>query len=550
MNTINIERAQNEQVQENNMRTNGGSTAAFERRWFMCDYARQRTFVREEFILWLDALKRLGYNGLGMYIEGAFEFESIPGVLREGVITPEDAKWILEEGRKRDIYIFPMTNVVGHMEHFFRQERFGDMMMDGYEMQMNFLADGAEEFVMNIVHEYCRHFECKMIHIGGDETRLTEETKMKYAEFLAKICKNLLDEGIQPAIWDDMIWMDQEMVKVFDRRTFIFDWNYYGHRPESIEYFRNEGFTDIVVCPCDNSWQNFITHQHLSGYLRARKDIPLQPDEVEAFFEDARNAELYGGLLTNWNNETGRNMWMQWVTFARGGLYMSGKLDARERNDELIEMSLFGRITPYTEITYAIQNEIQGDDRVWSWFGPMRSSLFSPKTIITLYEKLKANREDFFYGFLPVIDKLEEKLHTWIPEGEFEVNCFNAVASTLEIIRASVFIMKALDAKKLYRRAAEVQFESPDSASMLLDRVAGEFRAAANEVSTAAALHATAIRPIGHTTNDLLRMQEVSNVLDDIADTIDASNEAVSRIPLHRFDRVLDHAVNGTFLYL
>ena len=35
-----------------------------------------------------------------------------------------------------------------------------------------------------------------------------------------------------------------------------------------------------------------------------------------------------------------------------------------------------------------------------------------------------------------------------------------------------------------------------------------------------------------------------------IADTIDASNEAVSRIPLHRFDRVLDHAVNGTFLYL
>jgi len=522
----------------------------FERRWFMCDYARQRAFVREEFILWLDALKRLGYNGIGMYIEGAFAFESIPGVLREGVITPEDAKWILEEGRKRDMYIFPMTNVVGHMEHFFSQERFGDMMMDGNEMQMDFLCDGAEAFAMNIVREYCRHFECSMIHIGGDETVLTEETKLKYAGFLAKICKNLLDEGIQPAIWDDMIWMDQELVKVFDRRTVIFDWNYYGHRPESIEYFKNEGFKDIVVCPCDNSWENFICHQHCSGYLKARTDMPVQPDEVEAFFEDARNAALYDGLLTNWCNETGRNMWMQWVAFARGGLYMNGKLDARERNDELIEMTLFGRITPYTEITYAIQNEIQGDDRVWRWFDPMRSSLFSPQTIITLYEKLKAEQEDFFYGFLPVIEKLEAKLHTWIPEGAFETNCFNAVASILEMIRASVFIVKALDTKKLYRCASEVQFNSPDSASMLLCRVASGFRAAANEVRTAAELHAIAIGPTGHTTNDLLRMQDVANVLEGIASAVDASKEAVLRIPLSRFDRILDHVVNGKYLYL
>ena len=41
--------------------------AIFEKRWFMCDLARQRSFVREEFALWLDALARLGYNGVGMY---------------------------------------------------------------------------------------------------------------------------------------------------------------------------------------------------------------------------------------------------------------------------------------------------------------------------------------------------------------------------------------------------------------------------------------------------------------------------------------------------
>ena len=126
----------------------------FDRRWFMCDYARQRTFIRDEFVLWLDALQRLGYNGLGIYLEGAFDFKSIPGVIREGVMTYDDAKWAVEEGNKRGIFVFPMTNVVGHMEHYFRQERYRDLLMkDTNYMQMNFFDDRAEDFVMNIVHE-------------------------------------------------------------------------------------------------------------------------------------------------------------------------------------------------------------------------------------------------------------------------------------------------------------------------------------------------------------------------------------------------------------
>ena len=90
---------------------------------------------------------------------------------------------------------------------------------------------------------------------------------------------------------------------------------------------------------------------------------------------------------------------------------------------------------------------------------------------------------------------------------------------------------------------------SAEAASQILDRVAGDFRAAAVEVSTAAAIHATALKPIGHSTNDLIRMQEVANVLEEIADTIDRWNETCARIPLPRFDRILDHAVNGTFIY-
>ena len=56
----------------------------FKRRWFMWDLARQRRFDREEFLLVINKLADLGYNGLGLYLEGAFEFKSLGGVLREG----------------------------------------------------------------------------------------------------------------------------------------------------------------------------------------------------------------------------------------------------------------------------------------------------------------------------------------------------------------------------------------------------------------------------------------------------------------------------------
>jgi hypothetical protein len=189
----------------------------FQRRWFMFDFARQRTFDREEFCLFLDGLHRLGYNGLGLYLEGAFAFDRFPGVIRHGVMTPEDAAWAMEECKKRDIFLFPMTNVVGHMEHFFRQERFRDLLMADTVNQLDFLDERAEQFAMDIVHQYTKYFPCGMVHIGGDETKLTEENKVPYAKFLAKICDNLLLEGIKPAIWNDMIWMDPELCQYFKK---------------------------------------------------------------------------------------------------------------------------------------------------------------------------------------------------------------------------------------------------------------------------------------------------------------------------------------------
>lgn len=521
------------------------NSICFERRWFMCDYARQRSFVREEFLLLLDGLARLGYNGVGMYLEGAFDFVSIPGVIREGVMTREDARWAVEEGKKRGIFVFPMTNVVGHMEHFFWQERFRDLCGKNPNlMEMNFLDERAEAFAMQIVHEYIDAFDTPFMHIGGDEVELTEETKVPYAQFLAKICKNLLDEGVTPAIWDDMIWWDQPLCEYFDRRVAIFDWNYYGHRKESPRFFRDAGFETVIACPCDNSWEGFICHQHAEGYLRANKDIPVKANEVEAMFEDAKEASVYNGLFTNWENAYGRNMWGQWTAFARGGLYMTGRLDAREENDALIEEVLFGRETPYSAVTHVFQDEIPYNP----FFNMLRGSLYSPATLQKLYahrKELDGVRKVDFYA---AAEKAEGMLAAWTPVGVFEENCRLAMLGICDMMRAASDIVKVIDTDALYNEAARRQFEDGAFAKEALTKIKAALAQAIASIQKYAKTHEVAIAKTGHTKVDLTLLSETVSVLTRINDLLSASEAVIDRIPLPRFERILDRATTGNFI--
>lgn len=537
----------------NNTNSVSKFSAPFDRVWFMIDYARERTFVREEFVLLVDKLKDLGYNGLGLYLEAAIEFESIPGVIRRGVITADDAKWINEECAKRGILVFPMTNVVGHMEHFFYQERFSDLLMEDTDyIQLNFLDKRAEEFSMQIVHEYTKMFPCGLIHIGGDETKLSEDNKTVYAAFLAKICKNLFDEGVEVAIWDDMLWMDPSLCEHFDRRTIICDWNYYGHRPESVAFFKEQGFENVIVCPSDGGFEAFINYQRAGAHLKARADIYVNPDEVEAFFDDARRQGVLNGLHTNWENTEGRNLWAQWVPIARSGLFMNGKFEAGGRDEKAIEMALFGRITPYTEMTYILQEELQKE--IWKKLSPnhrieyMREAIFQPKKIATLLTAMTKDNLDYFYKFPPIIEKLEKKLASWEPAGAFETNCRNAMADVIAIVRAATQFAFALDNYKEYAKAATLQFENPKAAADIVDKAKNDFAAAIDEIELAKQSISNTIVTIGHTTNDLYYLDLVVSVIKTIIKALERIKADINEIPLPRFDRLIDAAINGRLL--
>ena len=523
----------------------------FNRRWFMLDIARNQTFSREEITVILDSLKNLGFNGIGMYLECAFEFKNYPGVVREKVMTYDDAKWFVNECRNRDLYTFPMTNVAGHMNHFYGFEKNREFFLDDVAFQLDFENEKAKDFVMGYVKEYIDAFGADMINIGGDEVNLKDdEQKVAYAKYIGEICDEVSKLGVTPAIWGDMFFANPELCRYINKDTVVFDWWYYGHRPESLQLFLDNGFKNIIACNCDNGWIGLINQQRKSG---SREYWDCQQDEVEAFLEDAKKLNIMDGMITDWENFFGRSLWGQWVPIARSALFMNGKVQARQCSDEQIDKALFGRITGYAEATRIMQEGLQPQS-IPRLTPPvdilfrLRTSLYEPKFFEIVINQLIKEKPVYFDNYDEVIKTAEAVLDKWTPQSKMEEKCLSAmykIASMARVVSSMVKLAKGYDT--LYVKAAKLQFECPNIARQYLNRFENLIRHTYTEMKNYTDVHAVAAEDTGCSKGDYVRLCEMLIRIEKMADCVHRLGESTNRIPLPRIESLLAHCMLDTF---
>ncbi len=531
--------------------------AIFKRRWFMWDTARQRRFDRKEFIMVATKLSELGYNGIGLYLEGAFELKCLGGgILRKGVMTHEDAAWAKAKCDELGLYLFPMTNVVGHMEHFMRQERFKYLCKDDNTRSTNiaFTKPEAEEFVLKIIYEYLEAFDTDYIHIGGDEADLNDKTRPLYADFLSGLCDKLIADGIKTAIWNDLLCAHRELVAPFNRDVEIFDWHYYGHRTQSLEYFINEGFKTVVACPSDNSWNGFCAHQYMRPWRTDEDLIPVTPDEVEALFVDMAKVgdpENLCGMLAHWEDYNGRDLWGQWSAFARAGLYMSGNFEASTQDDDKIELAIFGRITPYTKIMHIIQDEIHAafypNFKHQGHVGATIPMLFYKNTFVEKGSDFILREVDLLPDVVEPLNKIEKLLSEWNTENDFELYCKTYLISVVDFIRSTITLTSAFSkCNALYTQAAKIQFSDNEKARELVLQFAEGFADTTKSIKQYKVTLGEFIDLAPHIAYDLDRLDNSIEYTERIYEclTTFASSENFAEVPLPNINYVIEYAVD------
>lgn len=486
--------------------------ALFENRWFLFDYARGRSLIKNETRLLFEVLKKAGYNGVCLHLEGFFEISCYPGVIRDGYFKLSDARWFCNLAKEYNMEVVPIINLVAHAESFvYYQERFADMRRADSKSQLNLFNSELESFGYKIIDEVIDIYRPKYLHIGGDETKLNDDEKTLYVELLSKFCKYIRQKGIEPCIWGDMLLSSNDIIENFTKDVTVFDWYYYGHRKSSLEKLKKFGFNDIFACPCDQGWDGFIGTQHHFPWGKWPKDEQhIEFNEVEAFLSDAAELGIKNALLTDWENNNGHNLWSQMDSIVRAGLYMSGE----EISSDSIERCLFDKQTPHSQITYLLQN-VQNELYMAVLENQSEESLKSRNSDAFFVERIFEAWLNISEGIITKIQKIEPELYTvqkllseWNVKNEIEITCKSSLYSTLCYAKALFALIKLGSyGYNNYHEAALLQFEAPKKSAQCLNNTAEYLLKLINDVESFKEMHQAYLNLCGQTRVDIVRLE-------------------------------------------
>ncbi|MBP3627484.1 MAG: family 20 glycosylhydrolase [Clostridia bacterium] len=498
----------------------------YNKKWFQFDLARFRSFNREETEELLKVLNRCGYNGIGLYIEGFFEFPEFGGAPREGCMTKEDAKWVCETAKKYDLLVMPMTNLVGHGESFFCQERFTYLGRDDFQFDMKHKDFRA--FAKSVIDQFIDCFNPEILHIGGDEVSLDEEDRKDYVKFLSDMCEYLKEKGIQTGIWGDMFLKHPEMAKNMNKDVYIFDWWYYGHRYESTEMLINCGFKNIVICPATQSWDGIVGTQQMCPWkelLPWKCEEDVAADEVEAFLTDAQKHGVYDAMLTDWENYRGHLIWNNMHSVARFGRYVNGE----SLEDKALNTAIFSRETPYMECMHILMDAQKQHYREYQKLpGKLvkhqhgTDGIFNPLALCKLLQCGDLLSESLTEKFEEAEKKVKKLLEGWKVESKLEDRCKRHLYFAADYAKATAVTLRlANETKALYKETSYEQYKNPEKYSQMLHKVQEDFKSFAEGYDEWITSLSNAISDSGHTRKDIKELKNVKSLTEKLVVCLD-----------------------------
>lgn len=222
--------------------------------------------LKEDYIReWLSKLAAMGYNAILWEMEDKVRWETCPECVWPEAFDKERFKALLGYSSRLGMENIPLLQVFGHAEYVLLKEKYHSFreLPDQYDCYCTskpevraFLSD----WIVEIVELFGEDF--KYFHLGGDEAyhfaqcpicaeRADKYGKNKlYSEHLFELSAPLLEKGIRPGVWCDMILHYPEEMKDVPKEYVIWDWNYWeqNNAPEKAHVW-GKGFFEKDEIP-------------------------------------------------------------------------------------------------------------------------------------------------------------------------------------------------------------------------------------------------------------------------------------------------------------
>ncbi len=190
---------------------------------------------------WLKKVSDMGYNAILWEVEGKIKWKTCPECVDPDAFSKKEFKKILKYSRSLGLQPIPLLQTVGHAEYVLRHKKYFSFREDTsrYDCYATCKPE-VREFLKKWIKEYLNLFgDVKYFHLGGDEAyvfatspacaaRAKKIGKGKlYAQYMTAIAKPLLDKGIRPCVWNDMIMHYPEDINSLPKSFVLWDWNYW-----------------------------------------------------------------------------------------------------------------------------------------------------------------------------------------------------------------------------------------------------------------------------------------------------------------------------------
>lgn len=217
-------------------------------RAFQWDLARQ--VERLDWLLaQLPRYAEWGYEELHLHLEDAVDYPSLPGVARADAYSWSQFERLVESATRHGIRVVPIANLLGHTQYLIKTPQWRELneLLD---------ADGNPAAHGQICPDHPRTLEVAerlmgdlrssctagKIHVGLDESfhlgqhprSASEIERMGLPAYFANYVKTLhrlaQAQGLNMAIWADMLIMLPEAIASLPAGIAAYDWYYHGFR--------------------------------------------------------------------------------------------------------------------------------------------------------------------------------------------------------------------------------------------------------------------------------------------------------------------------------
>jgi hypothetical protein len=294
----------------------------------------------------LKTLAGLGYNTIVWEVENNIRWETCPECVSPDAFTKAEFKDILAYSRSLGLEPIPLLQTIGHCEYVLKNERYKPLAeMPGRIDQYCPRNPDVVPFLRKWIDEYLDVFgQVEYFHLGADEAYTLGECPRcrayaaehslseLYIDHMNAMSRPLIDRGIRPVIWGDMLLHHPEALDRLSRKIVIFDWlydRYYGAGAVQVwgrgnqsredldaatlerfgayiyplgdepgrdpdpfytaDYLAANGF-DVVVCPSSSCYGDSVFAPRTFFHMRNTADS----------FRKGTSGRLKGAVLTSW----------------------------------------------------------------------------------------------------------------------------------------------------------------------------------------------------------------------------------------------------------